>query len=287
MAADFASRCRWPCAPCSSSRIRRRAAIGQTWREGLTLPPMNLGERVRLLLPAALRDKLAEVEATLGRLVEFRVDAALDGLAAGKASSDGTIHLSSLTAAEVLAATAELSRDTSGVLGEEIMHLVRRAERYPAIQPQGLASLHDYDLALSCLSGHFEEHAFFPFLENLGLDPRGVLTATIDQSGRMLPRMLPHIEQNGHTAKWRVRLSTLFVQTSLLAPESLARTRLLGLFHDPVLVPYAQLGEFLNGEITAAAGSAPLEVGERMRRCVERLDLPREAAVVTVPAFPS
>ena len=46
----------------------------------------------------------------------------------------------------------------------------------------------------------------FPFLENLGLDPRGVLTATLDQSGQMLPTVLPRIEQNGLTAKWRVRL---------------------------------------------------------------------------------
>jgi hypothetical protein len=97
---------------------------------------MNLGEQIRRLLPTALRDRLAEVEAALGRLVEFRVDGTLEGLAAGSASSDGTIHLSPSTATEVLTATAELSRSTTGVVGEEIMHLVRRAERYPAIQPQ-------------------------------------------------------------------------------------------------------------------------------------------------------
>ena len=248
---------------------------------------MNLGKRVRQLLPTALRDKLAEVEAALGRLVEFRVDPTLGGMAVGKASSNGTIDLSPSTGTEIWAATTELSRSTTGVLGEEIMHLVRRAQRYPAIQPQELASLNDYDVALSGLSGHFEEHAFFPFLEDLGLDPRGVLTATIDQSGRMLPTMLPRIEQNGRTAKWRVRLSILFVQTSLMAPQSLARTRLLELFNNPILGPYAQLGDFLRGEITATASAAPVEVGERMRSCVERLELPPEAAIVMVPAFPS
>ena len=219
--------------------------------------------------------------------MDFRAGATLEGLAAAKASSDGTIHLSPSTAMEVLAATAELSRSTMGVLGEEIMHLLRRAEGYPAIQPQQLASLHDYDLALSGLSGHFEEHAFFPFLENLGLDPRAPLTTTIDQSGRMLPTMLPRIEQNGRTAKWKVRLSTLFVQASLMAQESRARTQLLELFNHPTLAPYAQLGDFLRGEITAAGNGAPAEVGERMRRCVERLELPPEAAIVMVPAFPS
>jgi hypothetical protein len=208
-------------------------------------------------------------------------------LAAGKACSNGTICLSPSTATEVLTATAELSRSTTGVVGEEIMHLVRRAQRYPAIQPQQLASLCDYDLALSGLSGHFEEYAFFPFLENLGLNPRGVLTATLDQSAQMLPTMLPRIERNGLTAKWRVRLSTLFVQASLMAPESRTRTRMLELFNDSILVPYAQLGDFLRNEITAAAGGAPAEVGERMRRCVERLELPADAAIVAVPAFPS
>jgi hypothetical protein len=40
------------------------------------------------------------------------------------------------------------------------------------------------------------------------------LTATLEQSGNMLPGMLQRIDQNGPTAKWKVRLSTLFVQAS-------------------------------------------------------------------------
>lgn len=129
---------------------------------------MDLAERMRTLLPTQLRDKLAEVEAVLGRPVKFLVDPTLEGLAAAKASSsDGTIRLSPSTASEVLAATCELSSSSMGVIGEEIMHLVRRAERYPTIQPQQEAWDGDYYDALSGLSGHFEEHAFFPFLARL------------------------------------------------------------------------------------------------------------------------
>lgn len=249
---------------------------------------MDLAERVRTLLPTQLRDKLAEVEAVLGRPVKFLVDPGLEGLAAAKASSsDGTIRLSPSTASEVLAATRELSSSVMGVIGEEIMHLHRRAERYPAIQPQQEAWDGDYYDALSALSGHFEEHAFFPFLESLGLDPRRVLTATVEQSAKILLGMLQRIEQNGPTAKWKVRLSTLFVQASLVAPESSARTRLLEMFENPILAQYAQLGRFLCDEIRAAADAGAPQVEERMRKCVERLELPREAAIVTIPPFPS
>jgi len=103
----------------------------------------------------------------------------------------------------------------------------------------------------------------------------------------MLPTMLQRIEQNGPTAKWKVRLSTLFVQGSLMAPGSSAKTRLLELFDDPILARYAQLGHFVSDEIRAAANGAPAEVGERMRSCVERLELSPEAAIVTIPPFPS
>lgn len=72
-----------------------------------------------------------------------------------------------------------------------------------------------------------------------------------------------------------------------MARESSARTRLLELFDNPILTQYAELGRFLSDEIRAAADGAPVEVEDRMRRCVARLELPPEAVIVTVPPFPS
>jgi hypothetical protein len=238
-------------------------------------------------LPQRLLDSLAAVEAVLGRQVSFVVNPNLTGLALAKASSNGTIHFAPATAKAIVTATEGLPKHTMGVIGEEIMHLRRRAEHYPAIQPQFLASVFEYADSISVLSGFFEEHEFFPSLEASELTPRDVVTETITESVKKLPTMLERIKEDGDTAKWRVTLSTLFVQGSLMAPESEARTRLMEFFDDPRLEQYAGLGRSLVEEIRAAAGRPPLEVADRMRRCVDLLQLSAKGAIVTFPPFPS
>lgn len=208
------------------------------------------------------------METALGRSVRFLVDPCQG--AAGKCSPDGIITL------------RPDSTLNPSVIGEEIMHLHRRKERYPVIKPGPLAAEEQYADAVNCLSGHFEEYAFFSFLEGLELDPRSVLTPTIEESVQRLPEMLPRIEQTWSQAAKRVVLATLFVQASVIAPESPATTRLLQMFDTPRLSVYAQLGRFLSDEVRAARNEAQSQVAERMQRCVARLELSPDAAIVTI-----
>lgn len=220
-----------------------------------------------------MAQKLAEVEASLGRAVRFGADPSLAGYAAARTKKpQGRVFL-----------RPDCVEDLS-TIGEEIMHLHRMAERYPVIKPLQRAANDGYADVLNALTGFFEEHAFFPFLEELGLDPRRSVGQTVRDSLGMLPQLLPRI------ARWqepmrRVKLSALFVQTDLMAPDSEHRTELLRAFERPLLDAGREVGSSLCDQIRAARDDPPQDVEARMERCVERLRLPGDAAVVVVEPF--
>lgn len=222
-----------------------------------------------------LAQKLAEVEASLGRPVQFYSDPSLLGRAAARVEQPkGRVYLCPDRVADL------------SVIGEEVMHLHRMAEGYPVIKPLQRASDDGYDDVLHGLSGFFEEHAFFPFLEELGLDPRRAVGYTIQESVSKLPQVLPRIPQWQEPMR-TVRLSALFVQTNLMAPRSKARDALLRAFQMPPLDAVKPTGEFVCHEIGSARHEGPHEVEVRMRRCVARLRLPGDAAVVAFERFAS
>jgi hypothetical protein len=149
------------------------------------------------------------------------------------------------------------------------------------IEPTALAEQHGYARGLTQLAGHFDEYAFFPFLEGIGLDPRRELTPTLGPASRAFENLLPQITQDGATADWRVLLSVTYVQTTLIAPASADRDRLLALFDHDSLVEYRALGQVLCEEVAAAQNEGSDEVEGRMARCVhQHLNLSPAAAVV-------
>lgn len=118
------------------------------------------------------------------------------------------------------------------------------------------------------MAGHFDEFAFFPFLEGLGLNPRRELS-DLNPGRWALEGPLPEIRRTGQSAEWPVLLAVTYVQTSVIAPPSESRDRLLRLFEEPCLTEYAAGGRALSEEVVAAQNENPPEVELRLRRCLE------------------
>lgn len=235
----------------------------------------DVSARVRPLVDGLrpLAQKLAEVEASLGRRAGFNSDPGLVGYAAARVEKpEGKIYLRPDSVEDV------------SVIGEEIMHLHRMARAYPVIKPLQRSCDDGYNDALNGLTGFFEEHASFPFLEDIGLDPRRAVGQAIGDSLRMLPQALTRIAEWPEPMR-TVKLSALFVQTNLMASPSAARDGLLMAFQAPPLYAAGQIGTFLCDEIAAAGHDAPREVEVRMQRCIERLGIPGDAAIVSVERF--
>lgn len=93
------------------------------------------------------------------------------------------------------------------VIGEEIMHLHRCTRGYPTIVPGLRSVLLGYRSGLQALNGFFDEHAFFPFLEGLGLDPRAQITARMGPTAAALEAQIDEIQREGFTETWRVNLA--------------------------------------------------------------------------------
>jgi hypothetical protein len=118
------------------------------------------------------------------------------------------------------------------------------------------------------LAGHFDEFAFLPFLEGLGLNPRRELSDL--NPGRLaLEGLLDEIRRNDQSAEWRVLLAVTYVQTNVIAPVSESRDRLLRLFEEPCLAEYATRGRALSEEVVAAQNENPPDVELRPRRCLD------------------
>jgi hypothetical protein len=66
-----------------------------------------------------------------------------------------------------------------------------------------------------------------------------------------------------------VLLAVTYVQTSVVAPASENRDRLLRLFEEPCLAEYATRGRALSDEVVAAQNESPREVELRLRRCLD------------------
>jgi hypothetical protein len=98
-----------------------------------------------------------------------------------------------------------------------------------------------------------------------------VFTSTTRAFGEALrpPGLLDEIRRNGQSAEWRVLLAVTYVQTSVIAPASESRDRLLRLFEEPSLAEYATRGRALSEEVVAAQNENPLEVELRLRRCLD------------------
>jgi len=249
------------------------------WAMSQSIPPSgedvlldDLDSRVRRAIATLppLAEKLVEIEAVLQRPVAFVIDPRLAGQAGGKAACpEGVISL------------APDSVNNLSVIGEEIMHLHRCTRGYPTIVPGVRSVLLGYKSGLQALNGFFDEHACFPFLEDLGLDPRAQITARIGPTAATLEAQIDEIQREGVTERLRVNLAAVYVQAALMAPPSPDRDRLLALFDRPALHHYRELGRTLCAAIDLTADEQPDEVERRMTSCVrDVLNLTDDAATV-------
>jgi hypothetical protein len=175
---------------------------------------------VRERLPEPLQELLPGVDCVLRRSVRFVRDDRLGEVAGGAARPDGLVRL------------AARSLTNLSVIGEEIMHLHRWTQGFPAIEPTVVAVAEGDAGGLRCLAGHFDEHAFFPFLEALGLHRRGKSAPLLEQTAHLLRGLLGDIEADGPTPRWRVILSVIDPHAELLPPQDEARTAVLGPFKE-------------------------------------------------------
>jgi hypothetical protein len=232
-------------------------------------PRVDITVAVRALLPPALGQRLAEVERVLRAPVRFVRDDALRE-AGGAAQLDGVIRLAPRNVANL------------DVIGEELMHLHRWMHGFPFIEPLAVASLEGYAGGLQVLAGCFDEHAFFPSLEALGLAPRTELTRRLAETVALLEGRLDEIAMNGPTVRWRVILSVIHAQAALLAPDSPARTALLEMYDRAPLHAYVQTAVSLRNEIAGVQAAPPPDVEAAMRTCLRVLQVPAPAARVGV-----
>lgn len=219
--------------------------------------PTDVSAHVRAVLPPPLGEKLAEVDNVLGRPVVFVQIGSITGGAHGSVSLDeGAIKL-------VPAAV-----DNMSVVGEEIMHLHRwTAGGYPATRPSQEAADARFASGLRQIAGHFDEHAFFPFLEGIGLHPRAEVASIMPQTARMLEEAIADVEREDPTDYWRVTLSAIFAQAELIAPQDAGRESVLNLFRGRVLADYAGTARAICDEIVSAQAAAPTEVEQHLLRC--------------------
>jgi hypothetical protein len=236
----------------------------------------DISRNVRPLVVDRLAQKLGEVEAILGRCVVFYEDDQLR-VARGRAVPRGEVHLSS-------AAVQDLS-----VIGEEIMHLHRWTAGFPAIEPQN--AVLRLDESLKQLGGHFDEAAFFPFLEQLGLNPRAPIDAVMAANARTIQGLIPDLARNDprqaiELLVLRKRLAITYAQAALLASPTGERDALLALFDDAALAATRDLGRNICAEIDAAIPEQPAAVEQRLNRCLLALGVGQQAARVRVLAYP-
>jgi hypothetical protein len=232
----------------------------------------DLDSRVRRVVATLppLAAKLDEVETVLNRPVVFAVEDALGAIAGGRATCpEGRIVL------------ARTSVENLSVLGEEIMHLHRCTSGYPMIVPGAQAALLGYRAHLQALSGFFDERTAFPFLEQLGLDPRAVITPRLGATANSIEAQMAQIEHDGTTEFFRVVLGTIYVQAALMAPASPEQTRLLAIFDRGALHPYRTVGRNLCAAIDLSADRSPDDVEQYMTQSVrDFVSLPVAAATV-------
>lgn len=233
--------------------------------ECAVLPDVSAIVRARVDRVPALAAKLREVDEFLRRPLEFREEALPGGAPGGVDYEAGLVRL---------AAGATNNLD---VVGEEIMHWHRRATLFPIVRP--LEGPHMVRRGLTQLAGHFDEFAFFPFLEGIGLAPRRQLTdwrPTLTQMKAFLEEI-----RAGETLEWRVLLPVIYLQARLIYPDSPNGPGVLALFDGPILERYRTLGQLLCDEVVAARDEGPDPVHARMVRCVrDHLKLPEGTASI-------
>ncbi len=234
----------------------------------------DLRSQVLRSLPPGLGEKLSEVE-TVSGLLEFVVDPTLVGRAGGRA------RLEERRIALAPASTADLN-----AIGEEIMHWHRWTRGFPVVEPGPMAKHLGCKDGLQAVGGFFDEHAFFPFLESLGLDPRSALAPALEAAMDSITSSWNEIPRDGSQLGVLLTLSAAYVQAALMAPDSTPRDRLLKLFDNDALAVYRELGKILCAEIDLSAAEPADEVQSRMTRVVqEHWGLPPEVATVRRP-FP-
>ena len=221
--------------------------------------------RARVEGVPALAAKLREVDEFLRRPLAFREERLPGGAVGGADYEAGVVRL------------APGAANNLDVVGEEIMHFHRRAMRFPIVRPvegQGMMRR-----GLTQLAGHFDEVAFFPFLEGIGLAPRRQLTDW-RPTLTALEASLDEIEA-GETPEWRVLLPVTYLQGRLIYPDSPNAASFLALFDRPILERYRTLGQLLCDEAAAASEEGPDQVQTRMERCVrDHLKLSEGAASI-------
>lgn len=228
---------------------------------------IEISADVRGKLPAALAEKVREVDRALGRPAVFlRINNAPGGGRGSVNLHEGAIKLVPATVENIT------------VIGEEIMHLHRwTVGGYPATEPLDEARARGYGLGLAQIAGHLDEQAFFPFLESIDLNPRGEVGAVMENTAHMLADVLGDVKAEGPTDYWRVTLAAIFVQANIISPaDAKGRDDVLKLFERDELSSHAQTGRIISGEIVGAEREAPAEVEARVLRCFyEHLKLNR------------
>jgi len=222
------------------------------------------------IVPALKKEliaKLEESEKTLGKKVKFFEREDL-GAVGGGMDPSGIIYL------------LKANKRAEAIIGEEIMHLDWRTNGRPWMNP--LEPAKDYKSAIKQISGHFEEFAFFAFLENdLKLNPRAFVNAIMPTTARRLGLEIYHLEGVEESEALRATFAALFVQARLMTNENAGAPVLAVFDRQMILAPYAKVGQLVCDEIIAAQKEDDAGITARMERTLfEHLKVPNDAVEV-------
>jgi len=231
---------------------------------------IDITAEIRKELPKALLEKLAEIEKVSPQPVQFLQEDELWGGAQGMYSIEGKIWI---------AATA---KKEWGVVGEELMHFHWRTSGLPRMRPAGndeLAALIDQ------IGGFFEEHTFFPFLQELGYTPRAAVDAAMPATARDLAKAGPQrVKDEGDNDALRTMLVAKYIQAAMMTSGNTG-DQVMTVFDDEALKPYAKIGEAICAEIRSMNARDSADIKERMERTLfTHLKLDKSVAEVK-PAF--
>lgn len=224
-------------------------------------------------LPQQLLDKLTEVEEVLGESVKFIESDSLFG------GSHGFINI--LTKQIWIASAA---RRNLGVAGEEIMHFHWRTKGLPRVNALEPSAKAGYDAALHQLGGHFEEYTFYPFLEELQLNPRAGIDTIMPATAADLQAGIERVKNERQNVGLRVLLAAKYVQAKLMSSGANG-DQVLRIFEDDALKPFAKAFGVVCNEIVGGKDKAKDAVKEHLERILfTHLEVPKDAVEVK-PAF--
>lgn len=229
---------------------------------------MDITADIKKELPKQLLEKLSEAEKVLKKEVTIYESGELYGGSQGMMDPQGKIWI------------ASASRKDMGVVGEEIMHLHWRTSGLPRMKPLEPAKQGGYESPILQLGGHFEEYSFFPFLQDLALNPRGVIDRLIPSMAADLAAGVDRVKAEPDSVPLRILLAAKYVQAKVMTSGSNGGPA-LKIFEHVTLKPYAKVFDLVCEEVMAAKDKSKDEVKERMERTLyTHLDLPKDSVSV-------